>query len=73
MEPTIKYFMNPQTGSVDTEENWRDEYERHKETGTLDQWFPSGPFEGVRRDPLTGAGLVDVVRDENGDWVEADG
>jgi len=73
MEPTTKYFMNPQTGSVDTEENWREEYESHKEAGTLDQWFPSNGPDGDRRDPLTGAGLVEVVRGESGDWVEAAG
>ena len=42
----MKHLMKPQTGSVDTEENWNAEgYEIEN-------------------------GLIEVQKDENGDWVE---
>lgn len=54
-----KYLMNPITGSVDTKENWLSE---------LDSWE-------VSQDGLTPQeqfdSLVEVVRGEDGHWIEA--
>ena len=44
-------LMNPNTGSVDTEENWRAD-------SRADGW------------DFDSAGPVEVIKDDNGDWVE---
>ena len=57
MEAT-RYFMNPATGSVSTIEEWKSDFE----SMTAEEWGGQN-FED--------AGLVEVVQDENGDWIEA--
>lgn len=55
-----KYLMNTATGSVDTEENWLAEmltWECEEGQPTRKELF---------------AALVEVVKDEAGDWVEAE-
>lgn len=55
-----KYLMNTATGSVDTEENWLAEmptWECEEGQPTREEQF---------------AALVEVVKDEAGDWVEAE-
>ena len=52
-----RFFMNPHTGSVDTEENWRAD-------------FASMPPEQWGADTFDGAYLIEVVRDEHGGWIE---
>lgn len=52
-----KYLMNPFTGSVDTEENWR------AEMPTWDE----DPAECERQFNT----LVEVVKNDSGDWVKA--
>ena len=53
-----KMMMNPATGSVATEEEWREDFERL----SAEEWGGT-TFES--------AGLVDVVKNEAGEWVEA--
>ena len=55
---TTRYFMNPATGSVATREEWKADFE----SMTAEEWGGQ-TFED--------AGLVEVVQDENGDWIEA--
>ena len=57
MEAT-RYFMNPATGSVATLEEWKADFE----SMTAEEWGGQN-FED--------AGLVEVVQDENGYWIEA--
>lgn len=54
---TEKFLMNPFTGSVDTEENWL------AEMPTWDE----DPEECKRQFDT----LVEVVKNEDGDWIEA--
>lgn len=54
---TEKFLMNPATGSVDTEENWLAE---------MTSW-DEDPEECQRQFDT----LIEVVKDKNGDWVEA--
>lgn len=56
----MKYLMNPDTGSVDTEEAWRAE---------MAAW-DGEETEEERQAQL--ARLVEVQQDDNGDWVEVD-
>ena len=56
-------LMNPVTGSVDTLEGWKADFEAIAEEDRAALWGGES-FED--------AGLVEVVKDENGDWVEAD-
>lgn len=51
-----KYLMNVITGSVDTLENWESDFRSMSE----EQW---GGTEFM-------TGLVEVVKDESGEWVE---
>ena len=53
-----KMLMNPATGSVATLKEWKDDFE----SMTAEEWGGE-TFES--------AGLVEVVQDENGDWIEA--
>ena len=53
-----KMLMNPATGSVATLEEWKADFE----SMTAEEWGGE-TFES--------AGLVEVVQDENGDWIEA--
>jgi len=53
-----KYLMNIDTGSVDTEANW---------LADMPNWEESEDF--TRQQQFDS--LVEVVKDENGDWVEA--
>lgn len=55
---STRYFMNPATGSVATLEEWNADFE----SMTAEEWGGE-TFES--------AGLVEVVQDENGDWIEA--
>ena len=57
MEAT-RYFMNPATGSVATREEWKDDFD----SMTAEEWGGE-TFESAR--------LVEVVQDENGDWIES--
>lgn len=54
-----KFLMNPFTGSVDTEENWLADMQ---EWETMDGKTPQEQFDS----------LIEVVKDTNGDWVEAE-
>lgn len=56
----VRHLMNPATGSVDTEENWRADYAASDPA----EWNPEDP--GAEWD----ANLSEVRKDENGDWVE---
>ena len=53
-----KRLMNLATGSVATIEEWKADFE----SMTAEEWGGE-TFED--------AGLVEVVQDENGDWIEA--
>ena|GEM_PF-3365353 len=53
-----KMLMNPHTGSVDSEENWKAGFE----SMTAEEWG-SGTFEG--------SCLIEVVPDGEGGWKEA--
>ena len=53
---TEKFLMNPFTGSVDTEENWLSE---------MSSW-DEDPKECQRQFDT----LIEVVKNEHGDWVE---
>ena len=55
-DKTMTYLMNPATGSVDTAENWRDDYAQAVETGLEELW--------------TSARLIEVVRDSDGRWID---
>ena len=55
---TETMLMNPATGSVATLEEWKADFE----SMTAEEWGGQN-FED--------AGLVEVVQDENGDWIEA--
>lgn len=58
-----QYLMNPNTGSVDTEENWKAEMSTWiNEDGELDPEAQQEQFDS----------LGHVVKDKNGDWVEAE-
>ena len=53
------FLMNPATGSVDTKENWLSEMpilETNEEGDDAQAQFDN---------------LVEVVKDESGDWIEA--
>ena len=53
------FLINPSTGSVDTKENWVSEisnWEKNKDGNDAQSQFDS---------------LVEVVKDENGDWIES--
>lgn len=51
-----KYLMNPDTGSVDTEENWRAEmYGWDEDRTECEHQFDA---------------LIEVEKDQNGDWAE---
>ena len=52
------YLMNPATGSVDTLQNWRLSFE----SMNAEEW---GGFS------FEDAGLVKVILDDQGDWIEA--
>lgn len=58
-----RMLMNPATGSVDCEAYWRSEYESLMAEGEsgVAAWGGTA-FED--------AGLIEVRKDENGDWVE---
>lgn len=56
-----KYLMNPVTGSVGTEESWLSE---------MSEWEVGGGHDHKSRDDQFRT-LIEVVKDENGDWVEA--
>lgn len=61
-----RYLMNPATGTVDTEENW---------TAEMSAWtFLDEDGDEVKSEEDFDE-LVEVVKDENGEWVEgtADG
>ena len=60
----VTMLMNPATGSVDTESQWRHEY-RSLMTEGKDGVILWGGTE------FEDAGLIEVRKDENGDWVEA--
>ena len=55
---TQKMMMNPATGSVAPESEWREDFERL----SAEEWG-GATFES--------AGLVEVVKNEDGEWVEA--
>ena len=55
---STRYFMNPTTGSVAPESEWREDFA----SMTAEEW-------GGER--FEDAGLIEVVQDENGEWVEA--
>ena len=55
---STRYFMNPATGSVATLEEWKADFA----SMTSEEWGGE-TFES--------AGLVEVVQDENCDWIEA--
>jgi hypothetical protein len=55
-DPTITYLMNPHTGSVDTEENWKSEFREM----SSEEWGGK-TYEDAR--------LFEVVKDEDGDWI----
>ena len=55
---TETMLMNPAAGSVATLEEWKADFE----SMTAEEWGGQN-FED--------AGLVEVVQDENGDWIEA--
>lgn len=59
----VTMLMNPATGSVDTEYHWRHEYRSLMAEGKdgVKMWGGT-EFED--------AGLIEVRKDENGDWVE---
>lgn len=66
---TERMLMNPATGSIAPESEWRSDYEDcqlHAErTGENLSALWGGPdFED--------AGLIEVVQDENGEWKEAE-
>jgi hypothetical protein len=72
-----KMFMNPYGGTVDSEENWRADFEKLKAQGTLDLWdserFRVGcdmraALEGY--DPIRDSDLVEVAPDGSGGWRE---
>ena len=50
-----KMYMNPYTGSVDTEDGWICEDEN-----------------GNTRNPVEEGEVVEVVQNDDGDWVEVD-
>lgn len=52
------YLMNPMTGSVDTGDNWADAMA----CGEFDESIHSAEYQM--------ATLIEVVKDENGDWQE---
>lgn len=57
-----QYYMNPETGSVDTAADWQSDFMDYKKRGALDEWG------GDTWD----AHLVRVVMDAGGNWVEAE-
>ena len=65
-------YMIPYTGIVDTEENWRADFERHKNSGNLTLWDER--FSGLDEDATTDA-LVgyDPIRDSDLVEAESDG
>lgn len=62
-EVIVSYWMHPETGSVDTEENWKADFEKFKMRGRLDEWGSNA----------WNTHLVHVVMDSNGEWIEAEG
>lgn len=56
---TNTMLMNPATGSVDTRENWIAE---------MSTWETNS--KGLSAQEQFDA-LIEVVKDENGDWIEA--
>ena len=57
-----RYFMNPATGSVSSLEEWKADFADIAPEERPEVWGGQN-FED--------AGLVEVVQDENGDWIEA--
>lgn len=57
------YLMNPHTGSVDTLENWQADFNACPVDLREDQGWPES-FEDAE--------LVEVVRNEDGEWVDAE-
>ena len=55
---TENMLMNPATGSVASLEEWKADFD----SMTAEEWGGE-TFESAR--------LVEVVQDENGDWIEA--
>jgi hypothetical protein len=59
-ESQMTYLMNPATGSVDTEENWKEDMETWEENAMGES--PQQQFDS----------LVVVEKDADGNWVEAE-
>lgn len=57
-----QYYMHPESGAVDTAENWQSDFMDYKKRDALDEWGAD----------TWDAHLVRVVRDEDGNWVEAE-
>ena len=69
---TAKMYMIPYTGIVDTEENWRAEFERHKSSGGLALWDEK--FRGLDEDAIKAALIgYDPIRDSDLVAAEPDG
>jgi hypothetical protein len=61
LEPSEPLLMNPFTGSVAPESEWRKDYEYMMQQEDGDCLWGGKEFDD--------AGLVEVRKDENGDWV----
>lgn len=66
---TTIYLMNPHTGTVDTKDNWRDEYEAMEPC----EWFGYDDSEEsaeIIEDMSWDCKLIEVKKDSDG-WAEA--
>ena len=70
-----KMFMNPYGGTVDSEENWRADFEKLKANGALALWDSERFRHGCDitaalngYDPIQDSDLIEVVPDGAGGW-----
>lgn len=64
------YYMHKVSGDVATEQEWRDDYE----SMDVESWFGKSADEITDADKenwLHAGDLIEVVKDANGEWVEA--
>lgn len=64
------YYMHKESGDVATEQEWRDDYENMD----VESWFGKS-VDGITNEDTEnwaeGGHLIEVVKDADGEWVEA--
>ena len=62
----MKYYMQKQSGDVATEQEWRDDFE----CMDIESWSGMEAHEADPDNWIEEGGLIEVKKDENGEWIE---